>query len=391
MNLKNVFYINWHDEGVLKNVTISQFDTLLDHAVKKGHALECKTKRSEYSKNAYFTERVGYWRHLYCREKGEFIHYLCHAIDDSVNLRAIKTGKIENTGRKCAQIEKTLFLSFNGVSERRAFGYSDYAINKCVPKQLYYIDDRFVGKYMQCVSKADFSSHYPAAMCGRMPTWKDHLQINGRVDPNPDYPFAFYIKSGHIAEHNVLDTHEWLDYDINSRLFGNNFTYCEDNDEITILCKKSDYTFDSTVEFLYSEKTAGNDIDNVPAKKILNSSIGYKHLNNPKNTSNRFYHIAAVTLARANQKMCDYYHLYSRQILQIVVDSLIYVGNKPIGDNVKTLGGLVQEYTGQRFIMRGINQYMFFDQQDHCLEKRHSGLNKNIFSSVPDDIIRWSK
>lgn len=389
---KRVVNISWKEEGTITPLLIDEFNAKKQQLMRTLLPALSSALRADWRKDCYKLDYKGYWGHIYSREKGKLYHYICNLFDDEVNQRAKSTQRLERVGTKCNQIEQSLFKDLNGVSQRQAFGYSEPYLNVCVPKQLYYINDIWLNKKMSCVSSADYSSHYPASMCGAVPTWDGHVQKTGTVAPTEEYPFAFYLLSGHSAQLDVYDTHEWLDEPICDCLFGSNYTAIDPDDDITILCKKSDYTYDSLVDLLYSKKCADELIEGIPAKTILNASIGYKHLRSDTNRVNRLYHIAAVAIARANQKMIDLYNMYSRDILQIVVDSVIYMGNYAIGTNEKKLGNLRQECVGQRFIMRGINQYIFQSKADgSCLKVAHSGFNSNLLTSSLDDISKWER
>ena len=303
----------------------------------------------------------------------------------------MQLGYIPNTGRLANTIEQRIFKQLNGVTERQAFGYSEPQLNKCVPKQLYYINGRWANKKITCAGKADYSSHYPARICGPLPDWSKHKVVEGRVDPTSEYPFVFYTRSGHVAEYKQFDTHYWRDEDLSGDLFGSHYSKVSDNKDISIMCPESRYRLDSTIEFLYNKKTLEESIDGLPAKTILTSSIGYKHLTGANNTKNRLYHLAAVCIARANQCMIDLYNVNRRSILQIIVDCIIYMGAHEVGEHRKALGVLHQEITDQSFIMRGVNQYMFIDRDSGiCSSCAHSGFDIAETNCL-EDIKSWRR
>ncbi len=385
--------VQWRTEAKKEYVKYSDFQSLLTKLHKTGHLAETWDKRSEWIQPGVFVHEIrGYWEHLYLGGPNGVRHIISNNFDDTQNIKAMELGYIPDTGRRANTIEQKLFKELNGVSERQAFGYSEPQLNKCVPKQLYYINNRWLNKKISCAGKADFSSHYPANICGSLPDWSRRKRIDGTAEPTRDYPFVFYTRSGHIAEYREFDTHYWRDEDLSGDLFGNNYSKVALDKDVSILCPESKYRLDSTIETLYSMKSRDEEIDGLPAKSVLVSSIGYKHLRGANNTKNRLYHLAAICIARANQKMIDLYNKHSKSILQIIVDGVIYMGPQELGEQRKALGVLHQEITDQSFIMRGINQYMFIDRNSgECSCCAHGGFDIDIFTSCLEDINLWRR
>ena len=218
---------------------------------------------------------------------------------------------------------------------------------KCVPKQLYWSKN---ARYVGPVNSVDFSSHYPASCCGTLPDSHTAITVKGTVKPTAEYPFAFYIKSGHIAIYKEMDSHNWL---INRlpmnqlfrmktvrKLFDDRFQpLVKPKDDVTILMKASKYTLDSVWQYFYNTRKDDDD-----AKLILVAAIGQMH--RKLYTRDKYAHIAAVCIARANQKMLELTaKLKLEDILQIQVDGVMYTGNQIIGIPVeeKHLGAPVQE------------------------------------------------
>lgn len=390
---KAVKQVQWKAEAKREFMKYDDFQALVDHMFKTGHLAATFNDRKEWMRPGVFAwENRGYWEHLYLGGPSGVRHIISNKIDDAQNVEAMTLGYVPDTGRRANTIEQRLFKEFNGVTEREAFGYSDPELNKCVPKQLYHVNSRWLNKKIDCAGKADFSSHYPANIKGPLPNWSKLKRVDGRVDPTPAYPFAFYTRSGHLAEFYSFDTHDWLDEDLCGDLFGAHHSKVKPEDDVTILCPEAPYRLDSTIDFLYNKKTLGESIDGMPAKTILVSSIGYKHLRGALNTRNRLYHLAAVCIARANQRMIDLYNKHRRSVLQIIVDGIIYMGAHKIGEDTKALGELHQELTDQSFIMRGANQYMFIDRQSgECTGCAHSGFDFNIQTSRLEDIQVWQR
>lgn len=387
--LHSIDYIYWQKEASYKVLKIAEFEAKLEFFKKNGTIAISKTNRNDWRLNTYKLEKKGYYSHLYtCEGNGNYCHYCTNNFDDSKNIYECRQKK---EGTKCNQIEQAIFKELNGVSERVAFGYCDReAIYKCIPKQLYFINSKYKNMNIQHVSKVDYSSHYPDNLQGEMPDWNTKIQREGRVLPTKEYPFAYYIKSGMCAEYNRFDMHNWLNSKLVMNLFGERYTHVTDNEEITILCKKSEYTFDSTIKQLYEKKQKGELINGIEAKKVLNASIGFKHLSNIKSKRSRLDHIAAIVLGRANQQMIDIFDILGSSVLQIIVDGIIYKGTNKIGVDDKYLGALHQELLDCEFRMRGMNQYAFF-KNGVCVNECHSGFNDNLKVEKLEDIDNWSK
>lgn len=390
---KKLKEVDWRAEAPREYVKQTIFRSLLKQLKKSGQLASSFCDRKDWvAPGVYRHEKRGYWEHLYIGGPDGVRHLVSNTIDDDQNVQAAISGHIPDIGRRANAIEQRIFKELNGVTERQAFGYSEPALNKCVPKQLYYLNQRWVNKKICCAGKADFSSHYPASICGRLPNWDKRVRIEGTVKPSEEYPFAFYTRSGHLAEYRTFDTHYWRDEELSGDLFGRNYTKVAPEEDVTMLCPASEYTLDSTVKFLYNKKQLGESIDGMLAKTVLVSSIGYKHLRSALNTRNRLYHLAAVCIARANQKMIDLFNTCPKNVLQIVVDGIIYMGPHAIGQQKRELGALHQELTDQSFIMRGINQYMFIDRVSGvCTCYAHSGCDFNISTTRLEDIKLWQR
>lgn len=390
---KEINHVNWRSEATKEYVSQKEFRALLNEMYRIGRLAESFDNRTEWMDPRTFSlEKRGYWDHLYIGGPEGVRHIISNSFDDSQNAQARKLGYVPNTGRLANTIEQRIFKELNGVTERQAFGYSEPQLNKCVPKQLYYINSRWANKKITCAGKADFSSHYPANICGPLPNWSKHVRVDGTADPTPEYPFVFYTRSGHLAEYKRFDTHYWRDDPLAGDLFGKNYSKISPDKDVSILCPESKFRLDSTVEMLYNKKVAGESIDGLPAKAVLNSSIGYKHLTGANNTKNRLYHLAAVCIARANQRMIDLYNENARSVLQLVVDCVIYMGAQELGEHRKALGVLHQEITDQSFIMRGVNQYMFIDRSTgECTCCAHGGFDTNIRTDKLEDIQLWQR
>lgn len=393
--LKNIY---WKKESTIEILSIQEMNEKEAFYTENGIKAKSKMVRLEWMiENTYNIDIKGYWKSLYCRENGFYKIYRCHTFDDTKNLelKANKKTKTQGIGSKAISVENQLFKDLNGITPRKAFGYCDRElIGYCIPKQLYYINNKYLNKEVNHVSLVDFCSQFPANMKGKLPDWNTKKEFKGTVKPTEEYPFAFYINSRHCAEYKVFDTHNWLNHELNTSLFGAYIQSVKPEDDITILCKASKYEYTSTIDKLFEYKQKKELINGVAAKDVLNSAIGFKHLKNKNSKRCRLDHLAAIAIARANQNILNLYDKYNKvaPILMIVVDSLIYKSAAQIGipETSATLGSLKQECTDCQFKMIGTNQYMLM-KNNKCVKYAHSGYNSNIKTEKFEDMNNWSR
>lgn len=250
----------------------------------------------------------------------------------------------------------------------------------CIPKQFYWQKSDTKNRLMTHISMVDFSSHYPGSIIGNVPTSKQSVRIKGRVLPNQDYPFAFYINTGTLAEFSddgelLYDTHDFaFDPRFSSTLLEDDVIKrvktINDSDEVTILMKKSKYNFNDTFKYFYDHR------DEKPVNKlVMNASIGMFHQKQYK--TRRYAHLAAVCLARANIKMLNLIQKIQSEnmdVLTVIVDSITYKGSKQIGTSEKKLGEAHQEILDAIYQTRGINQYIFI-KDGKVIKSAHASFN----------------
>lgn len=400
----HIHYINWNKEVLIENVhkiTLQELQEISSDLIKyKARQTEHLTIRYEYVKedsDAYHIVRRGSWWYLYLwRYKTNTYHvYTTHAIDNTKNVK-----ENDHPGYRAQKSLESEFEKRNNTTMRKAFGYSDESVKRCIPKPFSYYNERYSSldklNVIDNVSYDDISSCYPSAIRGKLPDWSKRKVINGTVSPTKEYPFAFYIKSGFMAEYDRYDTHKWLDCRFNKNILRLEKSgrpsidkwmqdiYVSKDNDITILCPNSDYELGDIYEDWYEiKKNCIIDSDEyIEAKLGLNSSIGRMHLTN----YNRFKlaHIAAVVMARANDYMLKLANvLGERNILHIVVDGIIHKG-KPLGIKDKELGVLHNEFANGQFVMLKTNQWIAkVNDKFIC---RHGAMNDTIDGSDIDDV-----
>ena len=316
--------------------------------------------------NTWFLEKrnESYIR-LYIKENNEFFVYYTNFLDDNKN-------KNEYTGKEAIQLLEDKFKEINNIGLLKAFGSVDESFKLNIPRQFYYVKKTHTNKIIDGISILDFSSHYPSCGSDILPDAHKTKKIDMLVPPTKEYPFAFY-STGHIAIYNEFNTNDWINvnnsfmiYMLQEKVLTNKIT----DDTYTILMKASNYTLKETYEYFYNKRKE-DEIN----KLVLNASIGYFHTKSY--TTRKFAHLAAVIIARANNKM---YNLAKKigfkNILHICVDGIIYKGTKSFGFG-EGLGSLKQEFLNKSIYIKGCNQYIVseYKQYNHCLEVKHGGFD----------------
>lgn len=378
---KEITNIYWRKEALYVRLDHEQFATMILHFKQSGHATDEKMKRSIYkTEGTYRIETKNNYKYIYCRFKGDLIVFYTNTLDDNKNHVAP-----ENTGTKAIQAFLNKFKELNNdCTFKKAFGYVEDDIKKCIPKSFYYKNPYYMGKVLKCISALDGCSQYPSNLMGTLPDAHTSVEYHGTIKPNEEYPFAFYIKSGHIAEYNRFDSHNWTTSDFAAYLFRINTTkpYCFNNnikpeDDVTILMKASKYTLNNCLTYFYNLRKT-NDI----AKLVMNAAIGMFHTNSY--THYKLAHLAAIAIARANNSLLEMTKKIGKiNILHICVDGIIYIGSTKYGSDEKGLGIYNQEYLGCEGIIINMNAYIIKTPKGYKV--KHGAYNKNKDGSDIDD------
>lgn len=285
------------------------------------------------------------------------------------------------------------WLKFNELdSLQKIYGRACIHYKNCVPKGFYYCDGLRNNIPLHHMNSIDACSQYPSGFIGKMPTTKGAQFHYGTVKPNKDYPFAFYINSGHVAIFGEFDTHDWLktpfanilcpkDDKINKdspSVFHN--YYLDYDKDITVLMKESE---SNPLEDFFKEQFAikekyGSDTEEYKqAKLVLNSLIGCMHYKDYyyNKTNFQFAHLVAVAIARGNNKILNKaLEIGVDNIAMIVVDGIIYEGTKKYGEETKALGHFHQEVFDCDYQQKQMSCYMFH-KDGKCLKFKHGCFN----------------
>lgn len=305
------------------------------------------------------------------------------------------------------------FQELEGKRMRDVFGtVSSKEYRRLVPKPCYFIDNNFMLENIEGTKVIDITSMYPWAATGKMPTTKDMKTVKGRAFPTEEYPFAFYLKSNHVAEYQRFDTHDYmkLDRDLRNMMITETrngkvrakYEFIEDKDEVTVLMKAADKELTNTFLYFYDlkAKSKKDSEDYLLAKFVMNAGIGTFHKNpdkRGKEAINDYYHIAAIVKGRANQKIIDTFNQIREEgniVLQVIVDGIIYLPLEKdnVGIRNKVLGEFKIEYEDVIYRSNGLlNRYVISDG-DKLLKVVLSGYEHGIdLIKKMDDIDLYNK
>ena len=267
------------------------------------------------------------------------------------------------SGRKAYMAVNRRFKQAYNKSIEEVFSGNQYKelykeIKNCIPSPVNFCDELAMGKILNGVSSADISSAYPYQLSQDMPTLHGCIFQPGRIKPDEQYPFAFYIKSHHMAIYNEFDTSEFAQYHYIYPSYYDSLAKWQPDDnikedeEITILCKRSDYSFEEIVKKLYNGRNK-----HPKYKDYLNLCTGYFALNKNPILS----HLLAVIRARHAMRMFKLYDLLFEEgmtPIMICTDAIIWQGGKSkYSTDIKKLGAFVNKFENAEIAVGGVKKY----------------------------------
>lgn len=397
-------YITWGKEAEIVKCSVDEWKSHYTWFKENGVRAKDKTLRSSWNNElpAFSVGNNTKYKNLYtCDADGALRIYTTNSEDPS------KDGR---QGTKAIQAFITKCCEEYGTTDRRFlakhFGTTEAPIKNCVPKQFYYVNKAIVGREV-VASCVDASSHYPANLKGLLPTSVGAISVDGVAEPTSEYPFAFYLKSGNFCQLGGADTREWVKspffpylFDFKKAKRNNTSPIIDPDNETTVLMKASELTLDSVIdEFYANKKNAGDEQKRKEAKLVMNALIGMFHTQ--KYRSYKYAHLAAVCIARANQRMLDMCDLIGvDNVLHVAVDGCIYKGSEKYGcdDSDKDIGKFVQEFTNFRTMIMKSNTYMAM-KDGEVFKFKHGSYNyykdgRLIDGNPPtkyEDMLDWVK
>lgn len=369
-------------------VVHEEFINLLTNVSQNGYkwALSGKYTKDMPKKVYWLTEENSYFKLIY-KENGKLMSYMTNIITDRKNV------KEDNILEYSLESE---FDKLHGITFKKNFGTTPHYYKRYVPGLFHYDNEDYFFTKVNHVGKVDFSSHFIACSMGRLPDANTAITVNGYVEPNEEYPFAFYPRSHNIAEYGVFNTRSWLRkwgrktkaglYAIPIWKDENDYSL---EDDVTILMKSAQYTLDEQLLKLYNIKESfpKNSKEYKEAKVAMLKMVGKFEMNKEVYYKKRPYaHLAAIIKGRAIQRMINLTaKLNKSSIIQIIVDGLIYNNFEGIvlGDENVSLGGLKQENVDANGQFRLHNQYIL--EENGLFTKCHAGFDLNIESNNIDD------
>ena len=217
---------------------------------------------------------------------------------------------------------------------------------------------------VELAQKADVSSAFPFEASKRLPTTIGADLVEGWIEPDTDFPFSF-CSDGRLVflepdgttidtdtiRNNVFYGFNKQDYE-HTRQIANDNHYLVPSTITTLRCKAAEGLEQVMVEF-YTQRH-----DNPDSKFIMNASIGFCH----KNRAPIFAHIAAVVLARCDNRMIKLAESLmdsGKAPLLIATDSIAWAGpDKALEvSSTKNLGWLCWEARNAQMCIAGPKAY----------------------------------
>lgn len=291
------------------------------------------------------------------------------------------------TGAYCYDRVNEMFKKQYGLSIFNAFSGRKYRklyfdIKHCVPKQPhYFVETDVIDKGY----KADVSSAFPTQAVKSLPRFDDCQILDGRIEPTEEYPFAFYLKSHHLKIFNELDSRDFENKFYLEYYYKVYNDFVPENMEKTVLCKKSEYSFDKIMKKLYNNRKI-----NTENKKIMNAFIGVLHYN----TNPQCSHIAACIIARCVKDMCERAKILEEQgnkVYLISTDSILWRGNpSDVATDEKFMGSFTMEEKNIRFCVRGCNCYQY--EHEGIVITKFSGKSEFVRANMElGEIFKFDK
>jgi hypothetical protein len=307
-----------------------------------------------------------------------------------------------SAGDAFAELEK-LFEEYNNITLKRAFGPTNHhkeywAVKRCVPSPINWASRMWGERKLINVKKADVSSAYPTELSKRVPTWKGCEIVEGEVEPNKDFPFAFYSnrhvkvleENGEIISTYELQKSEYYMTNLKKKC-GDEYIdrFVDERPHTTILCKTSEYSFAPIMKKLYEERNLDEE-HKKRNKAIMNLSIGMFH----RSKSPMYSNIAAVVLLRCSLNMERRLRtLEKKKCCPILVntDSIAWLGDDvSLANKEKFLGSFYLEHENCEMYIVSSKCYQLKDNDEvitHWAGKKGVKHANIPFGNLPKDAL----
>ena len=346
--------IEWNKDAITVKVTREKWNALIDAYRANRDFEEVKNVNDErrfrfvywFGKFQISTKDKKYPVLYVGTPAGDLFRFIVNAVDDEKNAPHVG-------GYEAYKIVSREFRKNNLVGIDTVFGKVEPWFKKFVKPAIIEINPRYALQNNYGTYKADFSSAYPAASCGILPDAHTAITIKGRIKPSQEYPFAFYKKSGHLAEYGRYSSIEWLKTFYGKYIMLHDGQTVKDeydsktiklnpDDDETILMKAAGYGLTKTMHALYNRKGESENI-----KQAMVAFFGF--CQSIKFNRGKQAHIVAVVYARHIQKMIETTAALKEAgcvPLMYATDSIAWRGKPPEGlcADQKKIGAFVLEY-----------------------------------------------
>lgn len=370
--------INWSKSRKIM-LTHEEFNQKVEFFKANGHEVIGDRKKTNFKYWAqclnWRVDSIGNSKVLFCIESdGKETRYYTQD-DDEKNVEGRKGGYYSYN-----ETEKR-FKERNGVALKTAYGLvSKDEFKPLVPPPLLYQNKKYQRITLKNVYKADVSSAYPHELCQDLPDAHKRKikRVKGRVEPTEELPFAFYLKSHHIAEYGKYDTHNWKNHAVNEVY--QRYVDVPDEEEETVLMPKSKYSLKDIFQEYYNKRKESDDY-----KIIMNSFIGFLQSLRCFKGQEFMAHITAVVITRCNERMltaCDEIVANGGIPMLVMTDSVAWcgkTGNETHTDKEKKLGAFYLEYANAKMRFYKFGQYGIETDKGIFAVIRHQGVDGNKY------------
>ena len=359
-NLDNRYwYINWDSEAKHIRLTQEEYNAKFQWYKEHGHLIDNRkgignrTKFDAWCRYpfSYAVEQDHTQINLYTTDDDcHFTVYFTHC-DGSKCHRdqgVSGSGAFDLVNRMFYERhDKSLQVGFGRCEKEFIFDTINMALSPII-----YTNERACGYILSNINKADVSSAYPYGLCFDLPDYhkRNVKELRGIYPPTPEYPFAFYIKSGHMAIYGELDTYKDFRLHPLYQTRGKFKNELYGDRDVTILMKASRFNLDDIMMDLYDQKSEDPDI-----KTKMVAFIGY--IRSTKSWQHHYMgHLSACVYARHIKRMLAFYDkiIAAGNVVQMISTDSICWSGKPMPEittKEKRIGNFVTEYEGARLLM----------------------------------------
>lgn len=395
---KHTIYIDWFHDSKKIILSKEEWNEMIDQlkSDKKKKIRFNKTIGNNYLTGNYFIESWNGYIQCYRFVNNEWITY---KVLDNV----CKQGTKVDTGDIAIKWQAKFKECNNGISANKLFGMTQgIKFRKFVPSAVIWSNDsKWVkNQILPNMHKADLKSAYGWAMSQPLPDTHTLKIESGIVQPSEEYPFVFYMNSGHHAVYNEYSTttfksRYYPQYNFNDKEFthGSEISYC-------YKAIPQEFGYKDVVQYFYQLKESypkgskeRDEMKNmlvVPTGMMRPTTVD----NNDRLLPNAekiygLYIQAAVVLGRTVNRIlniCKQLERENNLVVMIATDSVMWLGKhssvaieKQSGNE---LGTFEKEHTNCRVCIKATNNYMIEDNGLYVykhmgrIDRKHSTLEE---------------